>query len=223
MSVFAFLSNQAASQQQITNPGFENWHHLTDGILMPVNWNSVKNSDASEFILRMVPDVVFQSSDAHSGEYCVKLQNEELFGNVVNGVLTNGCIHAVSNKSECYIYTNPDVSTYNTPFTSRPDSLAGWYEYSPQDGDKPFVKVLLHKGKASVPAFETKANWIGIAEVLFPSEKVAEWKRFSVPFTYFTNENPEYILVIISSGDGLNAKKGSVGYFDGLKLIYNNH
>jgi hypothetical protein len=42
-----------------------------------------------------------------------------------------------------------------------------------------------------------------------------------VPFTYFSTVNPEYILVILTSGAGFEALEGSIALFDDLEMIYN--
>ena len=146
---------------------------------------------------------------------------------MANGLFTNGRVHAYFNPANGYVFTDATDPRWNTPLTSRPDSIVGWYKYQPSSAngniDKGKVEVLLHKtGTGQMPeTSSTAANTVGRArfDMIQPS---ATWVRFSVPFNYVSSDNPEYILIILTSGDSTAAVNGYIAWFDDLQLIYND-
>lgn len=209
-----------SAQQQMQNPGFEFWEEIGYGpdILEPVNWSAIKSSDNTE-LNPFAPVVCERSDDAHSGNYSAKLTNKATLGVVATGTMTNGRLHADLNPDLGYAFTDPDDEKWNTPFTGKPDSIVGWYKADPTSIDFGTIKFLLHKGYASIPGDED--NYIAVAQLDLPSQQINEWTRFSAPFVYTSNEQPEYILSIVTSGNGVNAIDGSIAYFDDFELIYN--
>lgn len=209
--------------QQIENPGFENWEG-SGATLEPIDWSSLKTSDNSS-LSTLAPVVLFQDT-GRDGGYSVKLENKSTFGPVANGILTNGRIHADVNPENGYVFTDATDAQWNTPLSTRPDSLVGWYKYQPSSSggiiDKGKVEVLLHKtGAGQMPETAALApNTVGKArfDLIQPS---ATWVRFSVPFNYVSSDNPEYILIVLTSGDSTSAVAGSIAWFDDLELIYN--
>ncbi len=210
------------AQNQIENPGFELWEDAGSSVHEPVDWNSIQTSDADFMIRNFAPVVLNRSTDAYTGKYSVKLFNKSAAGTVDPGLTTNGRIHAVMDREKGYIYTDTADSRWNTPFTARPDSIVGWYKCFPKEGDNGKVQVVIHTGMASISENNSRKNWIGTAQFLLPSLEVSSWTRFSAPFTYFNSNIPEYILIILTSGNGLKAVDGSVAYFDALELIFNS-
>jgi hypothetical protein len=221
-SIFVFLINLGYAQQ-IENPGFEAWEG-TGATLEPVNWSSLKTSDNAT--LAGQAPVVLTQDTGRDGGFSIKLENKSVFGIVANGILTNGRVHADLNPANGYVFTDATDARWNTPLTSRPDSIVGWYKYQPASSsgnmDKGKVEVLLHKtGDARMPETTTTAPNT-VAKARFDMvQPAANWVRFSVPFNYVSQDNPEYILIILTSGDSTSAINGSVAWFDDLQLIYN--
>ncbi len=225
LSLLAFIFTLTISyavfgQQQIENPGFEDWEEFGFGpdTLEPVNWNSLKSSDGGEFINSVIPVTLERSTDAHSGAYSVKLRNDTLLIFVVPGTMTNGRVHATLPPSDAYVYTIDSLSEFNTPFTDKPDSLSAWIKFFPQENDIAHVTAILHSDTAKI-ADSTQTNWIAFASIDVPVQ-VDEWTQFIVPFQYLNNNTPEYILFAIYAGDAANAKAFSVMYLDDIELIY---
>jgi hypothetical protein len=142
---------------------------------------------------------------------------------VANGTVTNGRVHPDLNLSKAYMYSDPGDAKWNTPLTSKPDSIAGWFKFAPQPSDTLEVKVLLHKGHGQEP----DQGYLGdrVATALYRSgmNTGSNWVRFSTPFKYISGDAPQYILVILNSGNGFNPVAGSIAYFDDLELIYNSN
>ncbi len=223
-----FFTEKTRAQAQMENSGFEEWDTLAYYpdenppilIVEPKRWSSLKSADQ---LADAAPNVCFLSDDAHTGNYSVHLVNIESFA-VANGMMTTGRVHAEMDKNKAYAYTIPDVWEFHMRLSGRPDSVAGWYKYLPQDGDKGSFSFDLHMGAYRKPPLqEDSVNLVGSAEFITPDTNVTEWTRFSVPFTYFKADTlPEYVLSVISSGNGFDAQAGSEMWVDDLVMIYND-
>jgi len=204
---------------QLENTSFEDWEDAGTVIDEPVNWSSIKTSD-DDFLSGQAPVVWEQSTDAHTGNYSIKLFNVVPFpGLVAAGTLTNGRIHADFNPDLAYSYTNPNDDQWHTVCTTRPDSIVFWYKYYPEGNDTMQFQALLHVGEATIPPTpENQANRIGYTRADIPGE-ATEWTRIALPFEYFSTDNPEYILIILTAGAGTQPVEGSWALFDDLELV----
>jgi hypothetical protein len=141
---------------------------------------------------------------------------------VANGTATNGRVHADLNTQLAYMYTDTINGQWNTPFTSKPDSIVGWFKYTPQLVDTMEVKVVLHRGFGKQPDNDYLNNWIGLAHFRTSVNTGNQWIRFSVPFIYFSDKTPQYVLIILNSGNGYSPAPGSFALFDDIEMIYNS-
>lgn len=209
------------AQQQLENGNFESWEDAGTVVDEPVDWSSIKTSDVGS-LNSFAPQVWDKSTDAHTGTYSLYIENKSSFGIVANGIVTNGRIHADTDPEQGYVFTNSSDAQWNTPFTSRPDSLVGWYKYSPSGGDHGKVDVIVHTGSSfNFPGDENGPKDLGRARFDLPNSTISSWTRFSVPFRYVSTATPEYILAVLTSGDSTQAVNGSKAWFDDLELIYN--
>jgi len=229
LSSFALCS---FAQTQIANPGFETWGNTAPGVAgEPTGWYSNKSGSN---VAQLSSPICFQDNTIkHTGAASVRVETINYFGTAVNGAVTTGVINAPNTtKSNGYIGT----VNYSTPsddrrmaFTSRPDSLVGYYQYtSGGAGEQGKVTAILHTGDYFDPETPTTyhpdptAN--KIARVLFftPTSNVTTWTRFSVPFTYTSSATPAYIMVnITSSAAQTTTVTGSKLWIDDLEAIYN--
>ena len=208
--------------QQLSNPGFEAWEDAGPVADEPVKWSSIKTSDAGDFINNFAPVVWGQSSDAHSGSYSVEITNVMSIV-MATGTLTNGRVHAEVTPANGYVFTDPADEKWHMVMTSRPDSVVIWAKYTPQGGDTAQVKVLLHKGAGTLPPKpENQENRVGFAQINITAQ-VNEWTRFSAPFTYSSDDNPEYLLTVLTAGAGTLAVEGSKVFYDDFELIYGSN
>ena len=223
--IVLLVTGMATAQNQLENSGFEQWEDISaaegDTIREPVDWSSLKTSDIPA-LSAVAPVVCKRSSDAHSGKYSVELTSYEVFSIVANGVVTTGRIHPDLNIDLAYIYTDTLDDQWNTPFNARPDSITGWYKYTPQGDDNLEVQVILHRGFGKQPDADSTDYWIGVAKYKSPQSAGSEWIRFSAPFTYLSDGSPKYVLVILNSGNGYSPVEGSIALFDDLEMIYNS-
>ena len=206
------------TQTQIDNSGFENWEDAGTSVDEPTDWSSIKTSDDAT-LAGFAPVVWGKSTDAHSGNYSLEMTNVSVFGVVANGIVTNGRVHADFDPNLGYVFTDQSDNLWNQSFSDKPDSLVGWYKFSPSGSDKAKVEAVLHTSNAQIPENGTQSNWVANARADFNSS-VSSWTRFSVPFNYYNNSTPEYILIVLTSGDSTVAVDGSQLLLDDLELIY---
>lgn len=207
--------------QVIQNPGFEEWEILSNENPEPVNWSSIQSAEPQN-LASFAPQVLLKESiDPHSGDFCIHLKNIGAFGIVANGIATNGRVHADLDPNLAYVFTDASEPKWNTACTTRPDSIVGYYKYSPQGADITTIQALLHTGTTGKLPDANSTGWVATAKFESPNESIAAWTRFSAPFVYLNDDNPEYILFNISGGNGTNAVAGSEVWYDDLELVYN--
>jgi hypothetical protein len=218
---FLFIFS-ASGQQQIENPGFELWENAGTVKDEPVDWSTIKTCDEPS-IANAAPVTFDMSTDAHSGNYALKLYNVYVFGLSATGAICNGRFHAEFNLDSSYSYTDAADPRWNTAFTSKPDSLVGWFKYFPQENDAAQFKAILHVGECKLPENGTLPNWVGMAVYKTPSGVTYDnWTRFSVPFTYYNNNTPEHVLLVLNSGDSTNSVPDSYLLVDDLEFKYSS-
>jgi len=207
------------AQTQPENASFENWEDVGLTVQEPVDWSSIKTSD-NTVTNPLAPVVWGQSTEAHTGSFSLHLFNVETIGSIVAaGTVTNGRVHADFNPDLAYVFTDIADPKWNTPCTDKPDSIVVWIKYFPEQNDVGTIRAVLHKGAAQAPDLN-ETNWIALAEFDYNGTGDV-WTRFSAPFSYINNDNPEYILINMYSGNGTTPVKGSYAYVDDVALIYN--
>ena len=215
----------AQSADTLENPGFEQWENpfgLPKDDPEPVNWSGIKTSDNSNVNL-MAPVNWARCDTAHSGKYSLKLYNVASLGLVATGTMSNGRYHTEVSNTKSFVYTDTSNARWHTRFTGRPDSLTGWFMCKPVKGDHGNVLAILHTGYAQTPLVDhDSSTWIAKASFDLPGTEVTKWKRFAVAFNYYSDKTPEYILIILTSGNGAKALAGSVAYFDDLNVVFNS-
>ncbi len=217
-----FFISSVNAQNQFENGGFEEWEAITDVFEEPVNWSTAKTC-VPENLAPFAPVTVDKCSDnPHSGNYCVHVYSvEAAFDITATGNITNGRVHANTDPAKGYMFVDVNNDKWNTKINARPDSLTGWFRCNPEIGDHGVVKALLCSDSATLPSPDS-LNWIGFAFFDMPEEEVGTWTRFSVPFTYFNEQTPKYLLSVITSSIGVQAVAGSEIWVDDLMLVYPN-
>ncbi|MBK7946602.1 MAG: hypothetical protein IPJ85_15460 [Flavobacteriales bacterium] len=212
---------RVGAQPQLENPSFEAWDNAGQATQEPQQWSSLKTSDGGVFINSLVPQLCWRSTDARTGQYSVNLRTVNSTVGAANGLLTNGRVHAELNVANSYMYTVQDNEQWRTAMSSRPDSLVGWFKATPQPGDRANVGALLHVNEGRLPAFGTEGNYVAGASWKAPFGNVGEWTRFSTPFQYLNEVEPQWILLILTAGDSAGSQVGTQAWFEDLALIYN--
>jgi|GEM_PF-652121 len=238
------VATSLVAQTQLPNPSFENLGNASPGKSSELTgWYS--NLSGSN-IAQLGPQTCYQDNTVHhTGANSMRLETKSYFGTAVNGSASTGVINApCTNKSYGYIGTiNYSTASDDRRYacTSRPDSIVGWYQYTPGDAtEQAKVRAILHTGDYNDPEAPVAMSGTGcssgnnhpdlsankIGDALFVSAAgvaVNTWTRFSVPFNYASASAPAYIMVnITSSYNQTTTVTGSKMWIDDIALIYNS-
>ncbi len=194
--------------QQIQDGGFETgWIEKDDspkGSYWDLNsthfFTTLNSIYTLEGVMGNGPLTAFrETTDAYDGIYSLKLMSDNMtspYGSVflpgAMGTLTIDFLNI-----ECRL---------GTPYTSRPDSITGYFKYTSVNGDSAAIEVIMKNGGSTT----------GGGKKMITSN-VSDWQRFSVPIS--SNRNPDEIAVIFASSANydftsiqtLMACKGQVG------------
>ncbi len=192
--------------QATPNAGFENWtfhSNFFGDYDTPDDWD---NANPQTELTGIFSVEKATGADVHSGSAAVKLITKNIFGNDVPGVVTTGTLPTSAG----------DPITGGIPYTLRPDSIVGWYKYSPQGGDNGFAEITLFGSAAN------NADTIAEARFNTPTTTVGTYTRFSAPLVYYsTNAVANSMWLLGSSNSDVSLQVGSTAYFDDIELIIN--
>jgi hypothetical protein len=197
--IFSITLMRAQPNAATPNNGFESWTHVSSngGYDDPVSWNCLNPSTATFGVITCFKD----STNPHSGKYAAHLITQSVLSSItVPGALTTGTVNT----------TNYTING-GLPYTLRPDSIIGWYQYVSQKGDN---------GDCEFYLFGATRDTIGKAFFSTPASNVSVWTRFSLPITYRSSNAIDTALWIFSSS--INQANGQVGsqlYIDDLGLV----
>lgn len=201
---FSFTLLKAQTNPATPNANFETWTHIAanGGYDDPNGWNCLNPYTAPPPL--GVVTCFKDSTTARSGKYSMLLVTMTAFSQLIPGTATTGSI-------------NPTQQTIDggIPYQLRPDSMIGWYQYSPVSGDNGDIEFYVfganHKDTIGQAFFKT------------PTNNVAVWTRFSLPVKYSGSSAPDTALWIITSSDNqVSGHPGSKLIVDSLGLVFNN-
>lgn len=187
------------AQNATPNPGFENWTPVGNRF-DPTDWNTLNPSTA---IIGVLTCTRASGADAHSGSFAIKLTTKSVFGITANGIASTGTL----------ITTPPYGVSGGIPFTGRPDSISGWYKYSPQGADQGFVQLMLTGSSIT--------DTIGFVKFETPNSAIGTFTYFSAPVTYYSSANPTNSIWILSSSRGDNPVVNSSIIVDDIAMVFN--
>lgn len=189
------------NSQNAPNPSFESWENFPN-YSNPTSWSTPNSTTASLGIFT----VTKESAIKHSGNFSAKLQSRSIFGTPIPGLLTLG-------NFSVNMVTMEATITGGTPFTQRPNALRGFFQYEPVSNDEAFVGVLLLKQSGS--------SWDTIGSGQFTtSNRIVTWTEFVANITYFSDDIPTHLNIIIVSSDINSPQANSVLYIDNLSFTY---
>lgn len=205
ISIFA-LSTTVTFAQATPNPGFENWTHVAASFPAPAydipdNWNNLNPTTAGLGQITCVKGSA--AGEFHSGAAAIKLITKSVLGQVANGIATTGTINTTSQT------IGGGIS-----YSLRPDSIVGYYKYTPVTGDNGFAEIQLLGAGGDT-------DTIGYVRFTTPTTTVGTYTRFSKAIVY-RSANPvaKSIWILSSSKDAVTHFVNSTAYFDDLNLAF---
>jgi hypothetical protein len=197
------ISASAAFSQALPNNGFEAWTvNPTPAYDILTEWNTLNTLIGSLGTVTCFKATA--TGDFHSGAAALKLVTKKiaLGGQVVNGIATTGTIDI----------TKQEISG-GISYTGRPDSIVGYFKYTPVSTDNGFVQMILTGAGGDT-------DTVGIATFNTPNTAVAAYVRFAAPFVYKSANAVAKSLCIISSSASATVQfENSTLFVDDLELI----
>ncbi len=185
--------------QQVQNPGFENW--TTTSRPFPVDWGTFSQAFIS--IGQPDPHLEVQTPAAHSGNYAMLVQN--------NNLSLCGCI-ILGGTCNCPITYSGGYPVYGfTAYTSTPASYDFWYKFNALSGDNALTRLYITKWNTGTNKRDTLASANAIL-----TGPVSVYTHTTVPITWLiTTETPDSMqLSFNSSLHTSNAPSGGQLYLD---------
>jgi hypothetical protein len=166
----------------VPNSSFESWDS-TAGYLVPVGWDNLNpetHTSPQNTCQRIAPGYI--------GNYYLALNSENIPGmGIVPGVAVCGKLDPV---------TYMPVSGF--PFSSRPQVLAGMWQYMPYTTmDNGHVAVLLSKWNTVTLARDT----VAFSSYTLPG-MVMSWQQFQIGISYNDTAMPDSAMIYLSASSG---------------------
>ena len=196
---FLLLSGTASSQNALPNPGFEDWT-TTDTYQDPDGWSTTNS--LTNLVGVVLTSKATLPAEVHSGNAALKSETHFVGAPVsqnVPGLVTTGTLQ----------FTTQTIDG-GTPYTSRPDSIGGWYRYAGVDGDSAYITFFL---------FSFFRDTVGRA-IFKGGNTEGAWRWFSAPLVYELPSNPFTAYFIIAPGPRNNAHEGSTLWLDDMEILF---
>lgn len=141
-------------------------------------------------------------ADIHGGTAAIILKTLTVFTNTAPGTASTGTINLLQ-----------QTITGGTAFTGRPDSLTGWYKYTPVGNDAGNIVAIL---LTADPARDT----VGLA-TFFPTGTVGTYTYFKSAFEYRLPDAPAQAVFVLASSGATGGQVNTMMYIDDLGVVYN--
>jgi hypothetical protein len=183
-----------SAQTTIPNGNFESWNGNE-----ATGWTSLNN---------VAPPLTTGScvkatapADIHGGTGAVILTTKNIIGNIAPGTVATGATINLASQS----------LSGGIDFSGRPDSLTGWYKYTPVGSDAGNIVGIL---------FNSTRDTVATA-VFFPAGTVSSYTYFKAEFTYRIPDAVDSALFVLASSGTTGGQANTKMYADDLNLVYN--
>jgi hypothetical protein len=228
-----FLSNILLAQLQIDNSNFEIWENVGASNEEPTNWNSFKSATGtwSAFGAQQLK----QSAEVRPGStgiYSAQLWTRDASLAIANGNMTLGQINMGSttpDHADNYNISKITDVSFSEILTLKPDSIVFWTKFSPINAShEARISCIIHDNVAfKDPNDVGNSTTVATAISNFATTN-GNWIRKSIPFSYSTNTNAQYILCTfttnktpgVGTDDGTESTRDNL-WIDDVELIYN--
>ncbi len=199
--LFAIYSTSLCAQAT-PNASFESW--TTQGFFSYEEANSWDSPNHETNVVGTF--VCIKTTDKHTGTYAMKLVSKTIAGmQDAPGVVTTGILPT----------SNGGLITGGQAYTLRPDSIVGWYKFSPgAAGDNGLAEFRLMGAGGDNDS-------VAVATFKTPTSAVSSYTRFSKALSYYSLGavvNSRWLLVSTKNGDA--PVINSTIFVDDLDLIF---
>lgn len=161
------FENIGVRYQDFPNQGFESWDNV--GVEYPNKWNPVDLIVYDLYGVFLNNEGVTQTTDAHSGNYAVKISNY---------------FHSNTNRYSYMYYGDTSSGWYPTlPVSERYPYLVGYYKHISDLNDSALVSITMYDSGVSIG---------GGSQYFVPN---TEWSDFFLPINYYNSRTPDSAAV----------------------------
>ena len=246
---------ETTNNEPVTPTNGGGWHSFNTMEGAGTAGNLAKNTKQFNFDTGINNVRPMAAGDSKSG----KVTTNTILGTVANGNITTGQIYAnvgvlsssadSKNMTKCYNKGVKSDSKYNTPFESKPDSVAVWVNFAPISATQyGRMSIFIYGEGAAGFQFQDPPSTVAIRDqvVAFAGKEflaTGGWVRLSVPFQYdnydsftnFTNSTletntttyqtadvaPKYIIATMATNKIPGGNANDVLWVDDFLMIYN--
>lgn len=205
--LLTILSNALIAQNEIPNPGFEDWE-TGGGVFSsyedPVDWGTL-NSSSSILGINTVTKATAPQY-VNSGNSALRL--ETFFIELVNRPAQGTCVTGTIN-------TTTEEIDGGVAYNLRPSTFEGWYQYYPLGADTATLTATFSKWNETLGQREV----VGFAGKIITAQADV-YTEFIVPVEFFTEENPDTMIVSLVCSSLAEPGIGTVMYIDDLNLTF---
>ena len=193
------------AQNAIPNAGFETW--TSQGSYDDCSgWGTIDQPVSSACFCKGTAVKTAVAGEVHSGTLAMKLKTLSVFGQTAPGITATGTINQTTQGIDGGV-------VYNL----RPDSIVGWYRFTPSGTDTGSVEITLSKWNTGT----SKRDVVAHAKFT-QNTSVASYARFAQALTYSLTGAPDTMVVILLSSSTTAPQVNSTMWVDDLGLIFNS-
>lgn len=197
----------AAFAQSIPNGGFEDWVTITPeeqfgdpserspyqdlGPEKPLTKNFLRtiNESVGGFDVLVAPELTsYRSTDAHSGDYSIRLRSTSKSGTFVPGAFTTGDIINLNDVNNVGVHLGRPYA-----HTAQATNFEGWFKYEPQGNDSALFQVYFLKNSVE----------IGRGEYM-EKNAVSDWTKFDIAINWTSADIPDTVVIAVSASAAIN-------------------
>jgi hypothetical protein len=193
------------AQNAIPNPGFENW--TSQGSYDNcTGWGTIDQSISTFCGCAGTAVKTAVAGEFHSGTLAMKLKTLSVFGQTAPGIAATGTIN-----------TSTQAVDGGVAYNLLPDSIVGWYRYTPSGTDTGSVEITLSKWNTGT----NKRDVVGHAKIT-QNTSIVSYVRFAQALTYSLSGTPDTMVIVLLSSSTTAPQVNSTMWVDDLDLIFNS-
>lgn len=176
-SITFFTIVTIVNAQTIPNYSFENWTNM-GSYENPDGWGTMNNTTATSSVYTAT-----KATPGTVGNYYLKLTSKTVGASVVNGIAVSGVLDSTTMQAKS-----------GFPFSTRPASFTGKYQYMVYGGSYGSMSVKLTRWDAGLNQRITVAT---INKTL--TGMAMSWTSFTLNFTYVDGDYPDTCVIVLKA------------------------